>query len=236
MVDQTNSIQKVLSLTGILQYAYIASPYESTQDDGSKRLVFKTSLLLERNDPQIEIIRAATREVAKAAWHEAPTVMTGPDGQNVQVPEWQAILMRFAATAADKLALRDGNFAKDEVYKGKYYITANAKKRPTVVATLGNPPANVKLEPGHLFYPGSTDKAAVVVAIYAQNPKGGKKTPWGERINCQLMGVQFLEKGAGLSGGGRVAQVQEFGINPVAADAPIPMSQADVGTGAGGLI
>lgn len=236
MTEVANPTQKVLTLTGILQFAYLASPFQSKQDDGKVRLVYKTSVLFDRNDPQTELIRAATREVAKAAWGDKPTLATGPDGNQVQVPEWQAILMRFAATAADKLAIRDGNFAKDEAYKGKFYITANAKKQPTVVATLGNPPANVKLEPGHIFYPGSTDKCAVMVAIYAQNPKGGKQTTWGERINVQLMGVQFLEKGEGLSGGGRVAQVQEFGINPVAADAVIPMSQADVGTGAGGLI
>jgi hypothetical protein len=49
------------------------------------------------------------------------------------------------------------------------------------------------------------------------------------------MGIQFLKHGTAFGGtGGRIARVEEFGINPLEADAPIPMSQADVGN-AGGL-
>lgn len=211
MTETTNDIQEILTVTGLLNYAYFAEPYKNK--DG--KLSYKTHVILELTSPDVQRIKDAQRKIAVAAW------------------EGDAVRVLTKLAAQDKLALHEGAMQEGEEYQGKCYISCNGKKPPTVVATLGNPPANVKLDPSHPLYPRSTDTAAVMFAMYAQGPKR-KPSDWGERINCQLMGVQTLSKGAGIGGGGRIARVDEFGINPADADASIPMSQADVGQ-AGGL-
>lgn len=217
MNDQANSIQEVLTVVGRLNYAYLAQPFPSKSDDGKVRLVYKTQVLIKPDSPDVALIKAATRRVALAAWEG----------------EAELTLQRLAAQ--DKLALHSGDLQEGAEYKGHLFISANGKKQPTVVATLGNPPANVRLEPGHAFYPYSGCKAAVMIALYAQSPKR-KPVSYGPRINCQLMGVQFLAHDTPFGGGGgRIARVEEFGINPTDADASIPMTQADVGN-AGGLL
>jgi hypothetical protein len=242
----TNSTQRDLEIIGILNYAFLATPFKSKKDDGTFRDVYKTSVLMERNDPQVETIKQAQREIAQAAWGSDPVPWTNPDGTQAMIPEWQAMLLRFDAQG--KIALKDGNLSDDENAKGKLFITANFNPnpargllRPTIIATLGNPPQNVKLEPGNPFFPYSGCKAAVQVSIYAQGPKG-KPHQNGSRINVQLKGVQFLAHGKAFAGGGpRIAQPSEFGIRPADADAAIPgaaqgaADQPNLGA-AGGLI
>lgn len=240
MTDQTNAndIQEVMAVTGILQYAYFAAPYKNK--DG--KLSYKTAVLMDPTASDVARVKAAQRKVALAAW-EAESELT---------------LARLGAQ--DKLALHDGNLQKDEAFKGKVFLSCNAKKPPSIVVTMGGARlqaeiakalqidpktawantarannmtvANVPIGPDSEFYPRSTDKAVVHIAIYAQSPKR-KPVDWGERINCQLMGVQFLERGAGLGGGGRVARIDEFGINPVDADADIPAEAPATGNAAG---
>jgi hypothetical protein len=243
MTAANNSTQRDLDLIGILNYAFLAVPFKSKKDDGSFRDVFKTSILFEPSDPMLETIRVAQREIAAAAWGTDLTPWTNPDGSAAQIPEWQAMLLRFVA--AGKSVIRDGNLADDPNSKGKLYITANFNPnpdrglvRPPCVATLGNPPQNVILAPGHPFFPYSGCKALVKVSMYAQGPKG-KPHANGPRINVQLKGIQFLEHGkAFASGGAKLARIDEFGIRPADADAAIPSQpaqQANVGA-AGGLI
>lgn len=213
MTEDTNSIQEILTVTGILSYCYVAQPGYKNKDG---KISFKTSVILEKTSPDVQKIKDATRRIATAAW------------------DVDAIQTLTKLQAQDKLALHDGDIQDEEYYKGKLFISCNAKKEVPIIVTLGNPPANVKLQPGHAFYPYSGCKAAVIFALYAQSPKR-KPSDWGPRINCQLMGVQFLAHGTAFGGsGGRVATIAEFGINPLDADAAIPMTQADVGA-AGGL-
>lgn len=213
MTEADNSIQEILTVSGILSYAYLIAPGYKNKDG---KLSFKTSVILEKTSPDVQKIKDATRRIATAAW------------------DVDAISTLTKLAAQDKLALHEGDLQDEEPYKGKLFISCNSKKQVPVMATLGSPPANVKLEPGHAFFPYSGCKAAVIFALYAQSPKR-KPVDWGPRINCQLMGVQFLAHGQAFGGtGGRVATVSEFGINPLDADAAIPMTQADVGA-AGGL-
>jgi hypothetical protein len=241
MTTDSNSIQRELTVTGLLSYAFLATPFKSKNDDGTFRDVYKTSVLFERNSPDVEAIKAASREVAQAAWGDKLTPWVDANGQNIQLPNWQVVMQQLSSK--DKLALHDGNFAKEDYYKGKLFITANFNPKPergmlkpSIVATLGNPPANVLLTPGHPFFPYSGCKAAVKIAVYAQSPDR-KPVKHGQRINCQLMGVQFLAHGTAFGGSaGRVARVDEFGINPLDADAPIPGGAAPSFGAADGLM
>lgn len=261
MTEQTNDIQRVLTVTGVLSYAFLAQPFASKSDDGSVRQVYKTQVLIDPTSPDVQKIKQASREVAAAAWGNDPKPWTDANGATAMIPEWETIMRRFAMQDASKLALRDGNFEDGEEYKGKLFISCNGKKPPSVVVTLSGASlaaevdkalkldsktawanavrannmtaANVPIGPDSSWFPRSTDKCSVVLALYAQSPKS-KPVKWGPRINCQLMGVQFLERGKGFAGGGRVARIDEFGINPADADVVIPASQPDVGN-AGGL-
>jgi hypothetical protein len=235
--NDANSIQRELTIVGLLSYAFLATPFKSKSDDGTFRDVFKTSVIMEPTAPDVEAIKTASREVAQAAWGTDPTVWVEENGTTITIPEWQAVMKRLAAV--DKLALHNGNLQKEDYYKGKLFVTANFNPkpergliRPTIVATLGNPPANVELQPGHAFFPYSGCKAAVKIAVYAQSPKR-KPVKHGPRINCQLMGVQFLAHGTAFGGtAGRIARANEFGINPLDADAPIPGGAAPASVGA----
>jgi hypothetical protein len=226
MADAQNSIQVDLDVIGELNFVYLASPFPSKKDDGTIRLVYKTSVLLDPNTPdgaqQIANIKAATRQVAAAAW-----------ANSMQVLE--------KLSAQDKLALHNGDFqdlTKYPEYKGKLFINCayNPKPgtpaKPPCVATLGTPPANVQVEPGHPNFPYSGSKGLVKISLYAQSPDR-KPVGYGQRIVCQLKGVQFLAHGQQRGGGGpRLANVSEFGINPLDADGAIPLS-ADAGSASG---
>lgn len=227
MAEATNSTQIDLDIIGELNFAFLAAPFPSKKDDGTVRMVYKTTVLLDKNTPegiqQADNVRAATRKIAAAAWADPQT------------------LARLAAK--DMLALHDGDLqdlTKYPEYKGKYFVTCNYNPKPgnpakpPCIATLGTPPANVTLEPGHPNFPYSGCKALVKTSTYAQ-AADGKRNPnnYPQRINTQLKGVQFLAHGAQRGGGGaRLANVSEFGINPLDADGAIPMA-ADVGAASG---
>jgi hypothetical protein len=208
MTEQTNTgAREILTVTGILNYAFLITPHKSKKYP-EQPPKFKTSVLFDPTDPQLAAIKAVQRKLGVATWGD------------------QADFRMQKLMAQDKLVLHDGNLADDEQSKGKIFLKSSNKNVVPVYATLGNPPTNVKLEPGHAFFPYSGCKAAVMFEMYVYKQ---------ESFVCQLMGVQFLAHGKafGGTGGGRVATAAEFGINPAAADANIPMQPADVGAASG---
>src|SRR3954468_14674361 len=169
MADPRNSTQRDIEVVGELNFAFLASPFPSKKDDGTVRLVYKTQILLDPKTPEgaaeIAKVKAAQREIIAAAWADPQTGV------------------RLANK--DLLLLHDGNnqdLTKYPEYKDKYFVSANynpkpgSSLRPPCVATLGTPPANVLLEPGHPNFPYSGCKAAVKISAYAQNADGGKQT------------------------------------------------------------
>lgn len=196
------SSQKIIMLTDVrLSYAYLFNPMVGTDDKGNTTRNFCTHAIMPPNHPAIELLKAAQREVAQAKWGN----------------QWQAIMTALAGQ--DKLALHAGNVSKpgQEGYEGNYYVSANSKQRPTLVETRGG--VNVQLvESDGRPYSGCF--ANVMIAVYAQDPKG-EKAKFGKRINAQLMGVQFLRHGDAF-GGGRVAKPEEFGITAEGADGAAP--------------
>ena len=183
---------ELLLTGGRFSYLYVFEPYKGDNGDS-----FCGHFLLEPSDPQVATIVAAMKAVAQAKWPS----------------DWEAVYA--ALRGKDKLALHLGDVTKpgDDAYKGKVFISANNKNRVTVVETRGGVNVQLTAADGR---PRSGDYGNMKVAIWAQDGKFGK------RINAQLMGVQYTRKGTPLGGGGRVASVEEFGVEPSDADSAEP--------------
>ncbi len=201
--------QVELMIYGRLSYTYVHKEYEK---DGKKQ-GFCTHVLIDPATPAdprigaksgaeyIQLIKDAQRTVASGAWANT-----------------QAVLTELAAKC--KLALHDGNVEKasNSDYKDKFYLSANSKKQPLLIESRDG--VNVKLTEAD-GRPYSGCWGFVKVAIWAQSPDG-KPSEYGKRINTQLQGIQFIKHDTAFGGGGKVADVSEFGVVAGEADAAAP--------------
>lgn len=226
---------KVIVVPNVLaSYLYVSRPKDQTDaTTGKKRSTYEVDGVFPATHPAFELIRNTQREVARAAWGEdVQKFALGPKDANgqsaiIEMPNWQGILTTLSNEA--KIPLRDGNKRKkiEEPYEGNFYLAARSTRQPRVVVTRGG--VNVDIQPGDPQYPISGDYVTLVVEIWAQGVKG-KPSPYGQRINCQFQGIQFLAKGEKrFGGGGRVASLDEFGISPTEADAPPPGAPVSAG-------
>lgn len=135
--------------------------------------------------PQVAQIRKVIQQACVAKWKD-------------KAKEMHALLNK-----KDLVPLRDGD---DKVIKYPYLAgmlflaTASpaGKPRPT---TFDGARREVDENAG-LFYRGAIVNAKI--SIWAQD------NAYGQRVNAQLMGVQFVRKGEPLGGGGRTASADEF--------------------------
>ena len=84
-------------------------------------------------------------------------------------------------------------------YEDNWSIKAGNSSRPTLVDNRGIQTT----EEDNLFYPGCYVNAKI--GIWIQN------NSYGKRVNANLLGVQFVKDGADLSGGSKVASIDDFG-------------------------
>lgn len=218
----TENTQVELKIYGRFSFCHITTPKDQTRNDGTTYKNFCSHSLFSENDViepviaaqltrngivfgagAVQAVKDAQRKVAQAAWPK----------------NWEAQLK--ALSHVDKLALHDGvaKAAKYPEYDGHYYVSANGTKRPTAMQTIGGKNVPV-VESDNLFYGGAW--GYLHVAIYAQGADG-RKSDFGERVNCQLMGAHWVKHGDAFGGGGRVATPEEFApINAGEADAPAP--------------
>jgi hypothetical protein len=82
---------------------------------------------------------------------------------------------------------------------------------------------NQEVPEDHEFAPYSGCHANAIINIWAQNNK------WGKRVNAGLTGVQFLRHDVRLSGAGKVASLEEFGVVATDADGAAPASGGNEG-------
>jgi hypothetical protein len=167
-----------------LSYFFGFKPYEG--DDGSSS--YCSHLIMATNHPQLGALQNLMRKVATDTWKDKA----------------EEVLMQLKAQ--DRLCIHRGDVSKpgQDAYKGLLYISSSSKIKPRIVATVGG--INQEVGEDHELACYSGCKANAIVSIWAQNNKFGK------RINAQLMGVQFVSHDQRLSGAGRVASVDEFGI------------------------
>lgn len=234
-MNQTNSTSVKVTVEGILSYAYLDKPKVSTnKTTGESYSSYCTDVVFAPNSPFAAAVRDAQRAVAKAGWGEAMVNAAGPvdpaTGQAaiIQLPNWQAVLNQLQAEKS--LVLRDGNQRNkiEEPYQNNFFIVAKSKVRPRILVTRGGVQVEIPANDQHFPYSGCT--ARVIVELYAQGTIA-KPSEYGKAIRCQLAGVQFLAHGNRF-GGGRIANLDEFGLSPADADAPTP-GGAPAGASAG---
>lgn len=146
---------------------------------------YSANFLLPPDHPQVDKINSAMKAVAKAKW--------GDDAA--------AIFKRLEKT--DKLALHDGDLkSKYAGFAGNLYVAAASQEavRPTVLHKDGRTPI---VASDGIIYSGCY--VNVSLEFWAQ----GQESGFGERINAQLRGVQFLRDGESF-GGGQAAEADEF--------------------------
>lgn len=101
---------------------------------------------------------------------------------------------------ADKYFLRDGDLTGKPEDEGRWYIAASEDTKPHVIGR--NPKIILKPE-DDLIYPGAI--VNVLIRPWWQNNN------YGKRINANLLGVQFVDKGERIAGAARPAAEDAFG-------------------------
>jgi hypothetical protein len=181
-------------------YLYVYEQYKG--DDGKGK--YCGHIIIAKDHPALPAIKAAQR---KAAENE---------------PKWAGKVDEIlkALAAQDKLCIHNGDISKpgQEAYAGKLFISASNNARPRILATVNG--VNQEVDKSSDFAPYSGCRINATIRIWAQDNK------WGKRINAELTGVQFIGHDARLSGGGRVASLDEFTVVPVDADGAAPAAAA----------
>ena len=101
---------------------------------------------------------------------------------------------------ADRLCLRDGDESAYDGYAGCVSLRASNNSRPLVLNRDRTP----LTEDDGVIYAGCYVNA--IVELWSQDNQ------WGKRINCNLLGVQFVRDGDPFGDGGRVASADEFDV------------------------
>ncbi len=242
MNAQPNSTSRTLVIPDVLfSYLYCDRPKENKDPKtGKTTYSYECDGVFPATHPAFELIRNTMRELAKNAWGEAPTQFpygtpdpsTGQAGM-VTLPNWEGVLKGLQLEG--RIPLRDGNRRnkQEEPYTGNFYIKTRSSRAPRVAVTRGG--VNVEIKPEDPQYPYSGARGNLIVDLWVQGANG-KPSPYGRRINAQLTGVQFLAHGKKFGGGGRVASLDEFGLCPADADAPMPGAAAPMQSSGPSLI
>lgn len=197
-----------------LSYAYLASPYVGKPEPGkTPKSSYTAHGLFKPESPAHKALRDAIMKVAALGWGaQAEATIVQLKGQ-------------------DKLCIHDGNITKGgaEPYKDMLFVSASNERKPRILVTRNG--QNIEIGNDDPMFPYSGCWANLLVDVWPQSPDG-KPSQWGKRINATLTGVQFLRHDEAFSGGGRIANPEEFPtVETAGADAPAPGAAAG-----GGLI
>lgn len=146
---------------------------------------YNCSLILPSNDPQVAKIEALELEIC-------------------QEQDWKddtpGVAVHKSLAKKDKLALHDGDDkAKFEGFAGNRYLSPSADNRPTVMH--GRTREVISSDDGTI-YSGCVVNAKV--ELWAQDNN------WGQRVNCTLLGVQFVRDGDAFGSGSAPANPDDF--------------------------
>jgi len=165
--------------------------FEPSTVNGEGKPRFSATLILPADHPQLAEIRAKQDAVAKEKWRDkAAAIVKGLDKQ-------------------DKLALHDGDTkVKYDGFAGNFFISAAAQENaaPTVIDRDRSPLSAKSGRP----YAGCFVNASIELWV--------QDNGYGQRINAQLRGIQFLRDGDSFSAG-RPADSNEFDDVAEGADA-----------------
>ncbi len=175
------SASEMVKLTNVR----IAFPnlFEPKAFNGQGKEYFSASFIMEKDNPQVEMINAVIDRLAKEQWKD------------------KAAIHLKAARSTDKVALHDGDLkANYEGFADHVYIQASNTVRPTVLDAKCNPLAESDGKP----YAGSYVNAHIQLWV--------QDNQYGKRINATLCGVQFVRDGDAFGGGARVSSVDDFEV------------------------
>lgn len=167
----------------IIPEARLAFPdlFTARSVDGGP-LMFGATFIIPPSSSAIAALQAEEERVAKEKWADkAPAIL-----QMVR--------------ANNRGAVKPGALkAKFDGFMDNMFVSANAKVRPTIVDRRGSP----LTEQDGKIYAGCYVLAHVT--LWAQDNK------YGQRVNAEVTGVQFLRDGDAFSGGAQPSSVEEFG-------------------------
>lgn len=142
---------------------------------------FGCTLILPPTSPAIEIVKAEEARLAALAW---------PD-------KAQQMLDMIRANNAQ--ALKPGALkAKFDGFPGNYFISTNADVQPTTVNRQG---VQISAK-DNVLYSGCYVLAHI--SLWVQDNQ------WGQKINANLLGLQFLRDGDAFAGGPAPSAASEF--------------------------
>jgi hypothetical protein len=145
---------------------------------------YGVTMLIAKDHKDYGLLQDRVIEVAKAEWKERTAdVMT-------------------AMKLSDKICIHDGG-SKPQYpeYKGLMYINTYNSVRPTVYTKGGQ---LLDKDDGKLY---SGCYANVIIDLWAQDNE------YGQRVNAELMGIQFHADGESLAGGGKAASADDFDLS-----------------------
>jgi len=155
---------------------------------------FGCTLIIPPSSPAIQLVTAEEDRLAALAW---------PD---------KAASMLQMIRAKNGQALQPGALkAKFDGFEGNYFISVNAKTRPTIVDRDGT-----QLTPSD-GRPYSGCYVLAHISLWTMDNQ------FGQKINANLLGLQFLRDGDAFSGGPAPSAVDDF-ANLDAANAPDGMA------------
>ena len=140
--------------------------------NGEGEPAYSATFILEAGSAQVAELEKAIEDVATAKWGAKA----------------QAQIQRLRKT--DKLCLRDGDDKPYDGFKGKLYVSARNRTRPTVVDRDRSPLTREDGRPYGGCY------VSAIVELWAQDNQ------YGQRVNASLVGVQFVRDGEPFGDGG----------------------------------
>lgn len=149
---------------------------------------YAATVLIDKKHPDYPLLVAGVLEKAKLKWKD----------------ETAAVMK--AMKLSDKICIHDGDSKpKYPEYAGLMYINAYNDIKPTAYGKDGR---ELEAHDGTLY---SGCYANVIVDFWAMDNE------YGQRVNCELMGIQFHSDGENLSGGGKKAAASDFDLPDEAA-------------------
>lgn len=140
------------------------------------------TLILPPSSPAIKLVTDEEDRLAALAWAD------------------KAATMMQMIRANNGQALKPGALkAKFDGFAGNFFISANAKVQPTTVNRQG---VQVSAKDGVLY---SGCYVLAHISLWTQDNQ------WGQKINANLLGLQFLRDGDAFSGGPAPSAASDFG-------------------------
>ena len=190
MSTENNATNKTVILKNVrVDFLHVDKPWCKKGEDPTKSK-YTSTIIIEKSDPQLTLIKDALRSVATAKWGDAYS--SKEKGKKTVFPTF---CLRDAATDAEA---KQGS--KEGYLHGPHFFNANRNpsKGPVSVFGVGQGKRQLDKHADAELYPYSGCYATVVVEFWAQDNKGG----FGDKVNVELIAIVKTKDGERLDSGG----------------------------------